>query len=133
MSDLFISVQRHHPPPPLSLRAGSEGTSPSSYSPGIFGDPPVLPHRGAPPLSASARMSTSTTSQHFDLNNSVGAMSLGTPSSSTSGGPKSSGHGHGPHFDFNQTIVTPPPPPRPPPHRPQQAPVNSLSTFDDAM
>ena len=127
--DLFIlfSGQRY-PPPPLSLRAGSEGTSPSSYSPGLF-DAPALPNRGAPPLSASARIST--TSQHFDLNNSIGAMSI-TPSSSTSGG--GTGHAHRPHFDFNNPVVSSPqPPPRPPSHRSQRAPVNSFSTFDDAM
>lgn len=114
---------QRYPPPPLSLRAGSEGTSPSSYSPGLF-DTPALPQRGAPPLSASARLST-----NFDLN----AMSI-TPSSSTSG---ASGPGGGTrtHFVFNDPVDprSPPPaaPPRPAPS-PHRQPVN-LSTFDDAM
>ena len=97
----FSPLGHRYPPPPLSLRPGSEGTSPS-FSP----DPRPPPH------SASARV------QHgqFDLNNSLGTMSAKTPSSSTSGG---GGAGSGSHFTFNEAT----PPPRPPPHRP----MNSVS------
>ena len=94
-----------YPPPPLSLRTGSEGTSPS-FSPDSH------THR-APPHSASARVHTSGHS--YDLNNSLGTVSQKTPSSSNSGG--------GSHFTFNEAA---PPPPRPPPHRP----INSVN---DAM
>ena len=94
-----------YPPPPLSLRTGSEGTSPS-FSPDSHTHRP-------PPHSASARVHTSGHS--YDLNNSLGTVSQKTPSSSNSGG--------GSHFTFNEAA---PPPPRPPPHRP----INSVN---DAM
>lgn len=99
-SNVVNGSGHRYPPPPLSLRPGSEGTSPS-FSP----DPRPPPH------SASARV------QHgqFDLNNSLGTISK-TPSSSTSGG------GGGSHFTFTEAT----PPPRPPPHRP----MNSVSQHD---
>ena len=109
---LFFLLPGHrYPPPPLSLRPGSEGTSPS-FSP----DPRPPPH------SASARV------QHgqFDLNNSLGTMSAKTPSSSTSGG---GGAGSGSHFTFNEAT----PPPRPPPHRPMNSVSHDAAIWKSAL
>ena len=106
---IIVFPGHRYPPPPLSLRTGSEGTSPS-FSPDSHSHRP-------PPHSASARVHTSGHS--YDLNNSLGTVSQKTPSSSNSGG----GGGGGSHFTFNEAA---PPPPRPPPHRP----INSVN---DAM
>ena len=107
----FFPLGHRYPPPPLSLRPGSEGTSPS-FSP----DPRPPPH------SASARV------QHgqFDLNNSLGTMSAKTPSSSTSGG---GGAGSGSHFTFNEAT----PPPRPPPHRPMNSVSHDAAIWKSAL
>ena len=112
LSHCLFSLPGHrYPPPPLSLRPGSEGTSPS-FSP----DPRPPPH------SASARV------QHgqFDLNNSLGTMSAKTPSSSTSGG---GGAGSGSHFTFNEAT----PPPRPPPHRPMNSVSHDAAIWKSAL